>query len=175
MQPLATEHQEVFDRKVQLDWNYHSNKIEGNTLTYGETELWLIHGVQEGGHSKRNFMEMKAHNVAIKKVQEMAQDKGRPLTEADIRSLNKITLKEPFFKKAITPEGAETRKKIVPGEYKITPNHVIDRTGERFEFAEPEEVSGKMSDLVACIKKEIESPSDSIASFLAQIHTTSFC
>ena len=52
-------------RKLQLEWNYNSNHIEGNTLTYHETELLLIHGRTAGGHPMRHYEEMKAHDIAI--------------------------------------------------------------------------------------------------------------
>ena len=51
--------------KLRLEWNYNSNHIEGNTLTYHETELLLIHGRTAGGHPLRDYEEMKAHDVAI--------------------------------------------------------------------------------------------------------------
>ena len=121
LQPLRKEYEEKLNRKIKLEWNYNSNHIEGNTLTYGETELLLIHGRCEGGHHERNYTEMKAHDLAIEKIKEFAVDKGRPLTEADIRGLNEIILKEPFFKKAQMPDGQETKKKIIPGDYKKNP------------------------------------------------------
>ena len=170
LQPMKAEDQERFDKKVCLDWNFHSNKIEGNTLTYGETELLLIFGRYEGGHLERNYLEMQAHDVAINKVREFAKDKDRNLTEADIRNLNKIILKEPFWSQAQAPDGTPTKKQIMPGEYKKQPNHVRTATREIFKFSEPHEVPLKMNELMKWFHKEIESPSLSIASFLAQLH-----
>ena len=170
LQPLEEKNQETFNKKVRLDWNYHSNKIEGNTLTYGETQLLLMFDRYEGGHIARDYMEMKAHDVAVKKVCEMAEEQGRPLTQTDIRDLNKIILKEPFFKKAETLDGKETQKRIEPGQYKKTPNHVKTPSGELFKFSEPEEVPVKMSELTDYINNEITSPSNSITLFLAKLH-----
>ncbi len=171
LQPLKQENQERFDKKVRLDWNFHSNKIEGNTLTYGETELLLIFGRYEGGHLERDYLEMQAHNIAINKVKEFAKDMDRSLTEADIRDLNQITLKEPFWSTAQTPDGASTQKKIIPGQYKKHPNHVkIKGTGEIFKFAEPHEVPLKMDELMKWFHKEMKHPTLPIASFLAELH-----
>ena len=39
LQPIRPEYKEKLDKKVRMEWNYHSNRIEGNTLTYHETEL----------------------------------------------------------------------------------------------------------------------------------------
>ena len=170
LQPLKPENQERFDKKVRLDWNYHSNKIEGNTLTYGETELLLVFGRYDGGHLKRDYLEMQAHDIAINKVKEFAKDRDRNLTEADIRGLNKIILKEPFWSQAQAPDGTPTQKKIIPGQYKEQPNHVKTATGEIFKFAEPHEVPLKMDELMKWFHKEMKHPTLPIASFLAELH-----
>ena len=115
-------------------------------------------------------MEIKAHDVAIKKVQDMAKDKKRPLTEADVRSINKIILKEPFLKRAINPDGIETQKRIEPGKYKSTPNHVRVPSGKLHKFVEPEEVPVAMEKLIRWFNKEIASSPTFITSFLTKLH-----
>ena len=47
---MREEDDERLWRKLRLEWNYNTNHIEGNTLTYHETELLLIHGRTAGGH-----------------------------------------------------------------------------------------------------------------------------
>ncbi len=170
LHPLSQENDNRLWKKIRLDWNYNSNRIEGNTLTYSETELLLVHGRAEGGHPIRDYEEMKAHNVGIGKIREFAEDKKRRLTEADIRDLNLIILKEPFWEEAETLDGRPTRKKIVPGRYKTQPNHVKTPTGEIFEFALPEEVPAKMEELMEWFNGNIESSATSIAFFLAELH-----
>jgi Fic family protein len=83
---------------LRLDWNYHSNHIEGNTLTYGEAELLLIHDATTGTHSHREHLEMKAHDLAVDHVRALSRDKERFLTEADIRNFNLLVLKDRFGK-----------------------------------------------------------------------------
>ena len=126
LQPLNVKDRKRFDKKVQLEWNYHSNHIEGNTLTYNETEVLLIEDREEGIHPPRDYKEMKAHDLAINKVKEFAKDKKRKLKEETIRDLNKIILKEPFWKEAETSSGQKTQKKIIPGQYKKEPDPVDD-------------------------------------------------
>jgi Fic family protein len=135
-------------QKLRLEWNYNSNHIEGNTLTYGETFLLLVHGKTAGDHSVREIDEMRAHNVAINVVREWADEKERPLREADIRDLNKLLLKEPFWKSARTADGQETSTHILPGEYKKEGNGVMQSDGTMFHYARPEEVPAKMMDLM---------------------------
>ena len=170
LQPLKPKDQEMFDKKVRLDWNYHSNKIEGNTLTYSETKALLDEGEEEGIHPPRDYKEMKAHDLAINKIKELAKNKEKKLNEVTIRDLNQIILKEPFWKDAVTTDGQKTKKKIFPGKYKKQPNHVITEEGKPYKFAEPHDVPIKMQELIDWFHKEMEHPTLSIASFLAKLH-----
>jgi prophage maintenance system killer protein len=148
LQPLAPENEQRLWKKLRLEWNYHSNHIEGNTLTYGETELLLLHDQTHGNHTLREYEEMKAHDVGIAHLLMLAEDKSRLIGESDIRDLNKLILKEPFWKPAQTAEGKPSRKQIIPGDYKTSPNNVLTATGEMFEFAPPTEVPARMERLV---------------------------
>ena len=42
--PLPEQLQQRLDRKFTLEFNYNSNHIEGNQLTYGQTEILLLFG-----------------------------------------------------------------------------------------------------------------------------------
>ena len=161
LQPLKTGDQKRFDDKARLEWNYNSNHIEGNTLTYNETEVLLREGKEEGIHPARDYKEMKAHDLAINKIKEFARGKERKLNETTIRELNQIILKEPFWN--------EAKKKIIPGQYKKQPNHVRTEIGI-FKFEEPRDVPIKMQELMAWFHNEMENPTLSISSFLAELH-----
>ena len=154
-QPLKPDDEKRLWRKLLLDWNYHSNRIEGNTLTYGETELLLIHGTASGDHELRHYNEMQAHDVAIRHLRQMAKE-DRPISEGDIRDLNRILLKEPFWKEAITQDGKPTRKEIIPGEYKTVPNNVRTAGGDIFPFADPVDVPLRIGDLVTWLRSAME-------------------
>jgi cell filamentation protein, protein adenylyltransferase len=155
VQPLSSENERRLKQKLRLEWNYNSNHIEGNTLTYGETELLLIQGQTVGGHTIREYEEMKAHDVAVDYVDKLAREE-RVIGETDIRDLNKIILKEPFWKECETLDGNPTRKQIIPGEYKVLPNNVRTATGEIFEFAKPAETASRMGDLVRWLHDQLE-------------------
>ncbi len=169
LQPIPAEASRKLWQKLRLEWNYHSNHIEGNTLTYGETELLLLHGQTHGVHTLREFEEMKAHDVGISHVRTLAED-ARNIGEGDIRDLNRIILKEPFWKEARTAEGRPSRKEIVPGDYKTTPNNVLTATGEMFYFAAPDEVSAKMQELVAWIGSSLAGSGSHIVEIAAKLH-----
>lgn len=137
---------ENFYKKVRLEWNYHSNKLEGNELTYGETRE-LLYFDKTSGKSHKDHREIKGHDEAISYIEDLIEN-NEDLTEKVIRELNLKVLKEPYFKEAITQDGNPTHKEIKPGEYKSTPNHVKTKTGDIFKFAEPSEVPQKMEELI---------------------------
>ena len=173
VQPLPKEHHQALYQWIRMRCNHLSNNFEGNTLTYSETQLLLIHGRTTGDHTLREYEEMKAHDTAFEYIQKLAKE-PQPIRETDIRDLNKICLKEPFYKNAQTPTGKQTQKKIIPGEYKKYPNHVLTSTGEMFHFATPEETPPLMKDLTKWIQiwlnKATKEISINIVSFLAELH-----
>lgn len=69
LQPLKPEDKNRLDRKFMLEFNYNSNHIEGNTLTYGQTELLLLFGKVVDEANMKDLEEMKAHNVCLKMIQ----------------------------------------------------------------------------------------------------------
>jgi Fic family protein len=148
LQPLKPEDKNRLDRKFMLEFNYNSNHIEGNTLTYGQTELLLLFGRVVDEANMKDLEEMKAHNVCLKMVREEAADKSHPLTETFIRQLHHTLLREDYTMYRQLPDGATTSYVIHAGVYKTRPNSVITVTGERFEYASPEETPALMTDLV---------------------------
>ena len=80
LQPISQEVQNTIDQKFMLEFNYNSNHIEGNTLTYGQTEMLLMFGKVDGNAKMQDLEEMKASNVGLRMIQEEAKDTDRPLT-----------------------------------------------------------------------------------------------
>lgn len=173
LQPLPKENHAALWQWIRMRFNHLSNNFEGNTLTYNETQLLLIHGRAAGDRELREYEEMKAHNVAFEYIRALAGEE-RDLNEADIRDLNKICLKDPFYKIAQTPDGEPTRKKIIPGEYKTQPNHVLTGTGEIFKFASPKETPALMAELAQWIQewlgKTTQEKHEQLVTFLAELH-----
>jgi Fic family protein len=145
--PLAPERQRALEKKFRLEFNFNSNHIEGNTLTYGETELLLYFDDTKGHHTMREYEEMKAHDVAYQLIRQWAND-PRPISEVEIKNLNETLLVRPFWKDAITPDGQPTRRQILVGEYKQQPNSVRLPNGDIFEYVSPLETPAKMQELV---------------------------
>lgn len=153
--PLKKEDELRIMQKFRLDWNYHSNNLEGNTLTYGETKALILFGITAQGKPLKDHFEITGHDEAIKWAMEVIEQ-DRPLTESFIRELHKLILKEPYDVDAITPEGQPTKKSVKVGIYKTTPNHVKTKTGEIFRFATPEETPALMNDLINWYRAKIQ-------------------
>ena len=154
LQPLKPEHQSRLDRKFMLEFNYNSNHIEGNTLTYGQTELLLLFDKVAEEANMKDLEEMKAHNVCLKMIRTEAGEKDKPLTETFIRQLHHTLLREDYTVYRQQTDGTTTSYIIHAGVYKTRPNSVITSTGERFEYASPEETPALMTDLVSWYNEE---------------------
>ena len=49
LRPISKEREGKIMQKFRLDWNYHSNHLEGNSLTFGETRMLILHGITAQG------------------------------------------------------------------------------------------------------------------------------
>ena len=77
--------------ELVLQWTYHSNAIEGNTLTLKETKV-ALEGITIGGKTLREHFEAINHRDAILMVEELVE-KQRPLDEWTIKNLHQLVLK----------------------------------------------------------------------------------
>jgi len=170
LQPLKLEDKKRLDEKFRLEFNYNSNHIEGNTLTYGQTKLLLFFGDTTGNAKLQDYEEMRAHDVGFNIITQEAKDVERPLSEAFIRELNKTILVRPFWKDAVTDAGQPTRMEVKIGEYKSRPNHVQTATGEIFYYATPEETPIMMKELVEWYNSEADKKQLSPIELAALLH-----
>lgn len=148
LQPFDEDMKLRLNRKFTVEYNYNSNHIEGNTLTYGQTELLLMFGKVSGEGNLKDFNDMKASAVGLKMVEDEIRLNDVPLTQNFIRQLHLTLLREDYTVYRTLPGGIETSYVIHAGQYKTRPNSVITRYGDRFEYASPEETPAFMTDLV---------------------------
>ena len=128
-------------------WNYNSNAIEGNQLTYGETLTLLLYGITAKGKPLKDHLDIIGHRDAVNVMLDMVKA-DRPLRQTHVRQLHHIMLKEDYPQRAITPDGREVFRTIHVGVYKREPNHVVTADGDRHYYAEPNAVPGLMRDLL---------------------------
>jgi Fic family protein len=147
LRPFSADLEGRIMQKLRLDWNYHSNAIEGNPMSYGETITYLMYGLTAKGKTLKDHLDIRGHNEAIYLMASIVKEE-RGFSETDIRELHSIILVEPYHSKAITPDGNPTQKLIQLGQYKTQPNHVKTPTGELHRYAEPEDVPIMMGELM---------------------------
>lgn len=91
LRPLPAPVLRNLHEELVLRWTYHSNAIEGNTLTLLETKV-VLEGITVGGKRLREHFEAINHRDAILYVEDIVQ-RTEPLSEWQIRSLHRLILK----------------------------------------------------------------------------------
>ncbi|MBQ6062129.1 MAG: Fic family protein [Prevotella sp.] len=170
LQPLSEAQQNGLSRRFTIEYNYNSNHIEGNTLTYGQTELLLLFGTVSGEGHLQDFSEMKASQVGLEMMSQEVKDGNMPMTQTFIRQLHKTLLREDYTVYRNLPGGGQTSYVIHAGQYKTRPNSVITRYGDRFEYASPEETPSLMTDLVDWYNEAEASNKYSVVELAALFH-----
>ena len=89
--PLPPEVVRNLHADLVLRWTYHSNAIEGNTLTLKETKV-VLEGITVGGKSMREHLEAINHREAILFMEDLVA-KNEPLSEWQIKSIHQLILK----------------------------------------------------------------------------------
>jgi Fic family protein len=77
------------DLRVRL--TYHSNALEGNSLTLKETQIVVEEGMTIGGHSLREHLEATNHAGAYDLLQELSTA-GAPISLETILRLHALVL-----------------------------------------------------------------------------------
>lgn len=147
LHPLTPDVVGRVEQKLRIESNYHSNAIEGNQLTLGETRSLILHGLTAHGKPMRDHLDVQGHDDAIKAVEEAIRE-AHGLNEVFIRNLHRVLMKEPYEAEAIAPDGTPAKRRIAIGEYKTMPNNVRTSTGETYYFTPPEQVRPEMTDLI---------------------------
>ncbi len=89
--PLSPEIANNLHEDLVLRWTYHSNAIEGNTLTLKETRV-ALEGITIGGKTMREHFEAINHRNAIFFVEDLV-NKNEQLSEWQIKSIHQLILK----------------------------------------------------------------------------------
>ena len=115
--------------KLALEWTYHSNAIEGNSLTPGETRTLIMEDLTAGGKKRRDATDIVGHDTVVKSLPSFITSKA-PLSEAEIRQMQAVMLPEPYDLDAVTPEGRVVTYRVRLGEYRREPKRDRHGTGE---------------------------------------------
>lgn len=91
LRPLPRAARARLNEQLAVEWTYHSNAIEGSTLTLVETRLILETGLTIGGKSLREHLEVINHHQAIDYVTALA-GATEPITPQHVRQLHRLVL-----------------------------------------------------------------------------------
>lgn len=128
--------------KFRLDWNYYSNKMEGNTLTREETKSVMANNIDVNGKPYKDIAEMSGHDKTIQSVLQMSKGELN-VSESRIRDIHK----------SIMYEEDESKKQQI-GKWKTESNHIINYRDEKFEFSHPLDVKNEVHELTDWIQAE---------------------
>jgi len=133
LSPEALGHLRKFFRIKNI---YHSNAIEGNVLSIGETKQVVAMGLTITGKPLKDQAEAKNLSHALDFLEQLAGNATIPITEADIRQLHLLVLKD------INDNNA--------GKYREVQ---VEISGSSFKPPSPESISPAMKEFGEWIKE----------------------
>jgi Fic family protein len=129
---------DAFFRKVKFDFTYTSNKLEGNTLTYGQTIKLLRDFVTPKDASRGEVLDILNHQKVLDQV--FINYRSQSISEENIKSLHAELMKD---RAQWSDDGYYS-----PGQYKSFENVTIRSTGKIHTYLPPGEVSKAMEELI---------------------------
>ncbi len=116
--PLSSSEIKAIRKWFDVTYTYHTNAIEGNTLTLGETRMILEDGLTVGGKQVKEILEAKNHKNALDLLFDIVGGK-KDLSEEIICELHKRLLLD------IDDENAGNYRKIqvyIAGSEELPPS-----------------------------------------------------
>jgi Fic family protein len=130
--------------KFRLDWNYHSNAMEGNSLTQLETRSVMINNVTVDGKPLKDVIEIRGHDSVITDILKIGKGELR-LSEKRILDIHKAIINE---------ENVDLAKQV--GKWKTIPNHIINYKNEKYDFTLPADVPEEIHQLLNWLNAEYD-------------------
>ncbi|MCU0444790.1 MAG: Fic family protein [Microscillaceae bacterium] len=120
LRPLSQRQLEILEKALSVEFAYHSNRIEGNTLTLSETAIVIQEGMTIHGKSLREHNEAINHDFAYQYIKKIVEQK-QELTENVICTIHETILKN------IIPEEAGIYRRVavrITGTTYTPPNYL---------------------------------------------------
>lgn len=89
--PLPSDTVRRLNEDLRVFLTYHSNAIEGNTLSLRETQMVIDYGMTIGGHSLREYLEASNHAEAYNYLTNLVQQRA-PITRETILMLHTLVM-----------------------------------------------------------------------------------
>lgn len=91
--PLPKDMIKKLEERMQVEFVYNTNRIEGNTLTLGETEL-LLRGMTVHGKNILDVIAVQNHPRALDFIRELATNIHRHICEDDIKEIHALIMEK---------------------------------------------------------------------------------
>lgn len=143
-------------QQSKIDELYHSNRIEGNSLTFGESRTVVEQGVAIRGKPTRDQLEARNLAQALDFIQDLAMRLDNPITQHVVRQIHALIVNN-------IQEDA--------GTYRITP---VEITGSKHTILDPllvRQEMMKLSDYISDVTALDSSVPDSPIIFAVAVHT----
>ncbi|MTB52261.1 helix-turn-helix domain-containing protein [Lewinella sp. W8] len=147
LRPIPEHRAKQLLQKFRYAWNFTSNAIEGNQLTYGETLMLIRQGLTAKGKPLKDHLDVEGHEKAVDMVLSMIKE-DRPLTQHTVRQLHQVLLVKSYQQRFLNEDNKYVFRTINIGVYKRQPNHVVTAAGSIHYYADPAEVPARMRGLL---------------------------
>ena len=122
---------DAFLKQVKIDFTYSSNKLEGNTLTYGQTVQLLRDLVAPKDAKPGEVLDMINHQKILDAV--FSNYKTQEISEENIKRLHEELMKN--------IEQWDDDGLYSPGKYKVFENMTVRSTGKIHTYMLPNGVA----------------------------------
>ncbi|MFL5748285.1 MAG: Fic family protein [Niastella sp.] len=129
---------DAFFRKVKFEFTYTSNKLEGNTLTYGQTIKLLRDFVTPKDATKGEVLDMVNHQKILDSI--FINYRSQEIAEENIKELHRELMKD----RAQWADDGLYR----PGQYKEFENMTVRASGKIHTYLLPNQVTKGMEELI---------------------------
>jgi len=129
---------DAFLRKVKVDFTYNSNKLEGNTLTYGQTIKLLRDFVTPKNAAPGEVLDIINHQKILDTV--FNNYRSQSFSTENIKALHKELMKD-------TDQWGDDAL-YSPGKYKLFANATVRATGKIHNYMPPVQVANAMEELI---------------------------
>ena len=153
LRPLTEEQVGRAMQRLRLEWTYHSNAIEGNSLTYGETRALLMEGVTAHGKPLKDHLDIERHRDVVLYIEELVGS-SEPLRVDFVKEIHHRLMGDEYEIEVELPDGRRERRTRKGGGYKERPNNVRTPTGEIHYYVDPLEVPGRVAELVEWLSSD---------------------
>jgi len=130
--------------RFRLECNYHSNRIEGGTLTRQETRSVMIGNITVDNKPFRDIAEMRGHDHIMIEILRIGNGQAN-ISERRIKDMHRAIIVED-----------DPEKMAAVGQWKTEPNYIFNARLERFDFLAPNEVPEAMHGLLNWLNAELE-------------------